>query len=334
MATRETVGVQSGAVCPPGPYGMPCDRPPEWWQSDLANYDTTAYWRDLLVTSAVTAFEWSNLPDGIDSRWIEMTLLFNGMGGFFEKIPGQLAFSSGAVVGRYDMYMNPEEVNFVSSNGTGTWTRRTRERITRDDSGEITIEPITATWGYDNSLRIPLFWHIQNAAQRLGRFDRLIDINTAAQATPWIAEATEESRQDIVNFSKQVTGFEPLVVVGNNFFTDGSNLHLFNTDAPFVVDKLQDARTRELNLIYTLLGIDNQFSTKREREVSAEIDSNNEQIMILRQSRLQYRQKLAEETNELFGTDISIRWSVAHDMNGDVDMGDDSTEGVRFDGVQ
>lgn len=335
MADRNTIGVQAGPVCPPGPYGMPCDRPPEWWQADAANVDSTAYWRDLLVTTAVTAFEWDNLPTGIDSRWIEMTLLFNGMGGFFEKIPGQLAFATGAVVGKYDMYMNPQVVRFVANNGDGTWERRTVERVTRDgETGDLHIEPVTATWGYDNSLRIPLYWHLQRAAERLARFDRLIDINTAAQATPWIAEATEESRQDVINAVKQITGLEPAVVVGTNFFSDGSSVHVFNTSAPYVVDKLQDARTRELNLIYTLIGVDNQFSTKREREVSAEIDSNDEQIMILRQSRLEYRQKLAEQTNELFGTDISVRWAVAHDDKGDVDMGDNSNEGMRYDALQ
>lgn len=317
--------------CNPGPslYGMPCARPPEWWQADLRNYDTLAFWRDLLVQTAITSFHWDGLPDGIDGRFIEMTLLFQGMGGFFEKIPGQIAFSAGAVVGKPDMYLNPEVVQFVSVNGTGTWERRVQPRTAVQDDGSITFHDAEATWAYDNMLRVPLSWHIIGYAERLARFDRVIDINTAAQSTPWVGEANEEARQDLINAIKQLTGFEPTIATGPGFLSD-TNIHVFNTQAPYVVDKLQDARKQELSVVYTLLGVDNVTTEKRERLVTNETQGNNEQVMLLRQSRMDNRQKLAEQTNELFGTEITVTWNTAYNAEGMVDMGDNSIEGVRY----
>lgn len=315
--------------CNPGPsvYGMPCQMPPQWWQADVANGAAYAFWRDLLVQSAITAFTWRGLPGDIDGRFIELTFLFQGAGGFFQKIPGRIDFASGAQVGKPDMYLNPEVVNFVSVNGTGTWTRRIRPRTTiNEETGAITFEDAEATWAYDNNLRIPLFWHIEQYAKRLARFDRVIDINAAAQTTPWVGEANEEARLDLANAIKQITGLEPAIATGPGFLSD-TNVHVFNTQAPYVVDKLQDARKQELSVIYTMLGIDNDTTEKRERLISDEVDSNNEQVAILRQSRMDKRKKLAQETNDLFGTDISVSWSVAYDDDGAVDMGDDAKEG-------
>lgn len=332
MSTADQIGYSGFPGLPgPSPYGMPCQIPPDWWQSDVANMDTYAYWRDLLVETAITSIKWVNLPDGIDSRFIEMTFLFQGMGGFFEKIPGQIAFSSGAVIGNPDMYMNPESVSYVSVNGSGTWTRRTRQRVSVLDDGRIDVEEPDATWSYDNNLRIPLMWHVDLYARRLARIDRLIDVNLAAQATPWIGECDEEGKGDIIRAIRQLTGIEPVIVTGQGLLSS-DNLHIMQTGAPFVVDKLQDARARELNLAYTLLGVDNGFSVKREREINSEVDSNNEQIMLLRESRMQGRKRLCEETNALFGTDIDVHWNVAHDDDGRVDMGDDTIEGMRLNG--
>lgn len=314
-------------------YGMPCSMPPQWWGTDVDNGDTLAFWRDFLVESAVTAITWDGLPDDIDPRFIEMTLLFQGMGGFFEKIPGQLAFCGGTVVGVPDMYMNPVDVQFVSVNGSGTWERRTQTRSEADpETGLIRFLEANATWCYDNMLRVPLMWHIMMYARRLARFDRVIAMNTGAQATPWVGEANEEARGDLMRVLKQITGFEPAIATGNGFLSD-TNVHVFNTQAPYVVDKLQDARKQELSVILTMIGIDNVTTEKRERLISTETEGNNEQIMIFRQSRMELRERLARQTNELFGTDIQVRWNVAYDMENQVDMGDQATEGERLDDV-
>lgn len=312
-------------------YGMPCANPPEWWGTDIDNMDTLTYWRDFLVESALSAFKWNGLEDvDIDPRFIEMTLLFQGMGGFFEKIPGQLAFCSGTVVGVPDMYLNPIDVQFVSVNGTGTWERRTQTRSEADpETGLIRFLEANATWGYDNILRVPLMWHIMKYARRLARFDRVIDMNTSAQATPWVGEANEEAKGDLMRVLTQLQGFEPAIATGNGFLSD-TNVHVFNTQAPYVVDKLQDARKQELSVILTMLGIDNVTTEKRERLISTETQGNNEQIMLFRQSRLDLRQRLAEQTNKLFDTNIQVGWNVAYNMDDEVDMGNETFGGVNY----
>ena len=57
--------------------------------------------------------------------------------------------------------------------------------------------------------------------------------------------------------------------------------------------------------------------------IDAEATANNEDIMLMRRSRLATRRRFAEQVNERFGLDISVKYGVPHEREGsaDVDMG-------------
>ena len=78
-----------------------------------------------------------------------------------------------------------------------------------------------------------------------------------------------------------------------------------------------------MNRFLTLLGIDNAFSLKKEREIAGEMDANNEQIYIAREAALRCRQKACEECNALFGTNIQVRFATRLNVAGGVDFSDE-----------
>lgn len=295
-------------------------------QTDYINVLSYINWRDYFVDMALTSFEWSNLPDGIDARAIEMCMLYQGFGGMFEDVAGKLKFAPATPQGILDMYYNPVQVRFVAPNGNGTWERRCKSDYGIDDFGNYVYLPADCVCLFDNMGRYPLMRYIDAYARRVSKMDRIVDVNIAAQSTPFIARASEMGRKDIYNKMMQITGNET-VIVENNALQDDSSVDVLDTKAPFVADKILDVQSRTINQLYTIEGVDNSFNTKKEREINSEVDANNEQIMLKRKSRLEMREKFCEECNRMWDLDVSVSWAVDHNGDGKVDMSADAKLG-------
>lgn len=291
------------------------------WQALSDNAQAVASWEYVLQNMALSCFKWEGLPEDIDPRFIEYVLLFGGIGGMFRmNNGGGLAFAPATPIGKLTMYMNPNKVQMVPINGGTPWYRHAFYFVKNLAEGNIMMPPDSAIC-YDNETRVSLIPILRQYAKRLANIDRKVDININAQATPFLIIAEEESRKDAINLYKQIGGNEPLIIA-NKGIAGALSASVFSTEAPYVADKMLVDEQKILNQAYTFLGIDNSNTEKRERMIDAEATSNNEQVMLMRLSRLAPRRRFADQVNELFGTDISVRWAVPH-----------LTEGVAEEGV-
>jgi len=80
------------------------------------------------------------------------------------------------------------------------------------------------------------------------------------------------------------------------------------TVAPYVADKLHADQARIFNMVLSLLGVDNTNTEKRERMLTNEIESNDEEIMLMRRSRLFNRKQFCDAVNKRFGLSIDVRY--------------------------
>ena len=83
--------------------------------------------------------------------------------------------------------------------------------------------------------------------------------------------------------------------------------------------------------MYTKLGIDNSGVNKRERALTAEVDSNDAQISLIQQNKLKARQVACEECKRLFSEDkfdISVKLS---DQASAIDYGSNNSEMLKGD---
>lgn len=264
---------------------------------DLNNY-TYNFYLDRLTELSISMFDWQNLPDSVDARFLERTLFLNGCAVFFRdedltddmlegKDLGTLLALPVMINGTWDVYNVPLRRRAYATNGY-------QKELTNKDSVVI----------YNNMLRTNSINPCKLYAKRLWNLDRTIDVNANAQKTPILIQATEEQRLTLLNLYQQWDGNEPVIFGTNNL--DVNALKSISTGAPFVANDLYELRNQIWNEALTYLGISNVNNLKRERMITDEVQRNQGGTMASRYSRLEARREAAKKINSMFGTNIEV----------------------------
>lgn len=259
-----------------------------FWESAILNNATYQQYYMRLMELSIAMFEWQNVPDEIDIRFLELILFSEGKAVFFkdEVLDEYLALQF-TVNGRLNFYHIPIRRRAFAINGYQ------REL---DESNSVII--------YNNMLHTPSKLDVEMMSRRLYDLDRAIDVNAKAQKTPVLIQASDSQRLTMKNLYKQYEGNEPFIFGNKALDIDG--LKVLKTDAPYVADKLYDLKTKYWNEALTYLGISNTNITKKERMITDEVTRNMGGVIASRYSRLESRRKACEEINKLFGLDMWV----------------------------
>lgn len=260
-------------------------------ESAITNVTTFDFYVDRLTELAISMFEWKNLPDGIDERFLELTLFTDGQAVFFkDEIAEQYACLQVTTNGRLNKYRVPITRRAYAVNGYN-------KELTIDNSVII----------YNNRLRQPGIRYTNMYAKRLWDLDRTIDVNAKAQKTPILVQCTEAQRLTLLNLYKDYDGNSPFIFGDKNL--DLTGLKSINTGAPYVADKIYTLKTQIWNEALTYLGISNINIQKKERLITEEVMKNQGGTIASRYSRLKARKQACEEINKMFGLNISVSYS-------------------------
>lgn len=259
----------------------------EFWQSASFNNATFMQYYNRLVELAISMFDWKNLPDTIDARFLELALFGDGMAVFFkDKEIGYLALRT-TIGGRLNLYNIPTDRRAYASNGYNM-------PLTQDNSVII----------WNNLMHTNSVLEVSNFSKRLWDLDRTIDVNAKAQKTPILIRCDESQRLTLKNLYKQYTGNEP-VIYGDKGLS-ARPIDVLTTGAPYVCDKLYELKTQIWNEALTYLGISNVSYQKKERLLRDEVQRNLGGTIASRYSRLEARRQAAEEINRMFGLNIEV----------------------------
>lgn len=244
------------------------------------------YYRRL-TELAISMFEWKNLPDSVDQRFLELTLYKDGQAVFFkDEVMGHLALQV-LINGQLDVYRIPRKRRAFAVNGY-------QKELDENDSVII----------YNNYLHTNTLHDMKIFAERLWNLDRIVDINANAQKTPILLQAPESQRLTVLNLYKEFDGNSPVIYGDKNL--DINSLKVLKTDAPFVADKIYQLKTQIWNEALTYLGITNLNLQKKERLITDEAVRANGGVIASRYSRLEARRNAAEKINKMFGLDIDV----------------------------
>lgn len=258
-------------------------------ESAYMNNRTYLQYYNRLTELALSMFEWNNLPESVDQRFLEMCLFSDGMCVFFkDEVLGHLALQC-MIGGNLDVYRIPMERTAYATNGYN-------KHLDKSDSVII----------FNNYLHTNSMLDIEMFAKRLYNLDRAIDVNANAQKTPVLIQCDETERLMMKNLYKQYEGNEPFIFGSKELNAKG--LTVLKTDAPYVADKLYELKTQLWNEALTYLGISNTNVTKKERMISDEVIRSMGGVIASRYSRLESRRQACEQINKMFGLDISVEY--------------------------
>lgn len=260
----------------------------EFETSLVGNEISYHFYVDRLTELSVSMFEWNNLPDSCDQRYIETRLFRNGSIVFFEdEVMGLLSLDC-IPQGRLDAYGYP--LDFRAYSGYNNYSKKLDQ-----SNGAIVFNNYMRT----NSLQGALYY-----AKRLWQLDRIIDMNANAQKTPIMLQCGEKERLTLLNLYKEYDGNAP-VIYGQKSI-DMGQFTVLKTDAPYNADKLYELKTSIWNEALTFLGIANINVQKKERLITDEVTRNQGGTIASRYSRLEMRRQGVDKVNKMFGTNIEV----------------------------
>lgn len=257
----------------------------EFWESAGLNNATYIQYYNRLVELSISMFDWKNLPESIDPRFLELTLFTDGQAIFFkDEVMNYLALQT-TIAGPLDVYRIPIKRRAYAVNGY-------QKNLTKNDSVII----------YNNLLHTNSMLDVRMFARRLYNLDRAIDVNANAQKTPILLLCDEHERLTLENLYMQYDGNKPVIKgvsgLNPNAFT------VLKTDAPYVSDKLYQLKTQIWNEALTYLGISNLNIQKKERLITDEVTRNQGGTVASRYSRLESRREACKQINSMFGLNV------------------------------
>lgn len=268
-------------------------------ESMVLNNLTYRQYLNRLTELAISMFEWKNLPDTVDERYLELHLFETGCMVYFQDdILGDLCLDS-ITNGKLSVYGDPLLRRAYS--GYNNY----QKLLSYKDSVII----------WNNLLHTNSILDVEMFARRLYNIDRIIDVNANAQKTPVLLQGNEKQRLTLLNLYKEYDGNAPFIFGDKNL--DINSLKAFSTNAPYVCDKLYQLKTQIWNEALTYLGISNINIQKKERLITDEVTRNQGGTIASRYSRLESRRKAVKKINKMFGTNIEVNYREDFQQVGD-----------------
>lgn len=280
-------------------------RPP--WIENAKYFTSVTYstWFNRLYNIAISRFEWLNLPDTCNEKFIEQVLFFNGfMVGYKDTALNSFLIMPCTNNSVLDIFGYPAKVNAYGYNGymaqnLTPYTITLGEELTRADAALL----------YANYSRCPDLPAVLYFARKLTKIDRTIDVNINVQKTPYIISCGENQRLTVANMFKQVDNFEPAIITTKFYGLNGEKpINVMDLKPPFVADKMQTLKRQVYQEALTYLGIEANTSEKAERQVTEELTANMGETESMRQSPLASRKQFCKEFNKIYGTNIDVKF--------------------------
>lgn len=256
----------------------------------IINQATRDMYMERLCDLAVSRFNWRGMPDSIDTRYLELTLLQRGMCAFFyDDVLGYLCLPA-VTKGKLGVYGIPEVWTAYSDTGA--------------NYPNLTAENSVLIW---NNLLHTCPWPIlQQYANRLYETQRAIDVNISLTKYPVLIQCPEEERLTFHNLFAKYTGNIPLIFASDKLNIKG--VEAINTKVPVVFPDLQIQLKSQWGEALTYLGIENNSINKAERQITDEVISSLGNVYASRWSATAPRENACAQINKLFGLNISVEF--------------------------
>lgn len=274
-----------------------------YWQSAAYNSALFSMWCNQITNLALARFKWHNLPPTCDERYLELTLLTQGVASIAHPKRGKFKdcfFSTQAVLeGAPNVYLNPPRWRSFGNNG---WNYSCNWK--------------TGVLVWENMTRYPTMQAIEVFAHELSDIMRTKQINRLHQKIPFILRGPQTKQRDMANIYKQIAGNEPAILTFDDTINTLIQADKIDTEVPFLGKELQADLVNTLTMIYQVLGIPNMPFEKTERQIESEVENLEASTEVSLLSPLNERRRACEILNRRFGDmlDAPIQVTFAKDL--------------------
>lgn len=263
------------------------------------------YWFSMLWDRVMSLYEWKGKDfEGKDATlnadYLEYTLMTQGEACFIKDKKGLLRGLRCSRIGLdcYNWPLTLLATNPVLGNLQG--------KVNKD-----------CVWIRNNKFATPTIETIKYYATQLAKVQISLNVSLSNNRMTKVFQAeSDEQAQAIRKMVDDIDSGKLAVIQKPDIFSQimgggdssGSGIPVYSTPSEYLADKYLENMREILNDFYTTFGVNSSGANmiKHERNLSSEVNSNNQQIMINRVYWLEPRQKAAELASELFGVEISV----------------------------
>lgn len=257
-------------------------------ESMQLNNLTRLNYYDWLKSLCLAMFEWVGFPETVNVRYLETALFDHGKALFFkDELRGFLCLKC-TPGSDMNIYSEPLAWKIIAH------------------GYDANIPAYQGVLIRNNDIEQPTHFQVAAFSERLAKTERITDINLNAQRTPYFITGTDKQMLTLVNLFKKVNDGDP-VIYGDKSQINLDSVKVLRTDAPFIVDKLDIHKTNLWNEALTFLGIFNANTDKRERLITDEVQANDQLVQMNANVLLKNREIAAEQINEMFGLNVSVK---------------------------
>lgn len=263
------------------------------------------YWFSMLWNRVVSLYEWKGKDfEGKDATlnadYLEYTLMTQGEACFIFDKEGKLRGLKCSRIG-LDPYNFP-----ITLLATNPVLGNLQGKVNKD-----------CVWIRNNKFATPTIETIKYYATQLAKVQISLNVSLSNNRMTKVFQAeSDEQAQAIRKMVDDIDSGKLAVIQKPDIFSQimggadnsGNGIPVYSTPSEYLADKYLENMREILNDFYTTFGINSSGANmiKHERNLSSEVNSNNQQIMINRVYWLEPRQKAAELASELFGTEITV----------------------------
>lgn len=257
----------------------------------LLNSQTYVDYLERMKKICLSMFEWVNLPESMNARFLELCLYYNGQATLLYDDNYGFINTLCADGGYINIYGLPTELNCYS------FRFNQRRSLYMTDTGEEKGKECILVM--NNYERVPTASTIELFAKRLADAQRTADVNISANRFPVLITTDQKQYFTLKKMYEEYDGNTPAIFADKNVITPDA-LKALKTDAPFIANDIMDYKVKIWDEFLTFMGLNN-LSEKKERLITTEANSNNEVVNLNLQALLIPRKEACKQFNEKYG---------------------------------
>lgn len=256
-------------------------------QNSVAHMMLFNHWSNL----AVTRFDWSGLPSGVDERILNMGLYLMGTCAFYEDENIGLTALPCTPGSRFNFLYQPTEVQVFGYGMT---------KFLNDPAkfGFIRVNPTSS----------PLAIVVYELTKRMADIMRTLDVINKRLKRPYMFSCEEKQRLTLLNMFKKINDNEEIVLGLKDYSIGQPTFEVKELPLPprEYTTVLWNTYHEYERILYAMMGVQTLPDSKRERMVVDEVNANNMAIELANETNLKELTICVEAANKKFDVSISV----------------------------